>query len=253
MYIGIEIETSWCSSGIGSLESLISGSDSWLSDADNWFSNDNVWFMQTEEDHIPTLVNKSDTDIIIITPTLRTAKDEDYTVEITITGGQSQVEDKGVGKHYTVAFEGGAELGETIVNTAYNTTVVTAIIPASETSRTITLTVVNNTVLEFDRTITVVAPLFGKKSFTIVDDNANSLGVVNAVTAGLVANDEDSAQANKEVFDAIIAAFKATEGYDKNTDQGIIYIPNGTSSVGFSSASRSLTVPLINWDCSYLV
>jgi len=174
--------------------------------------------------------NKSNEGEFVISPTLRSAKLTDTTVTIVITGGHSDQEDYGLGKHYTLAFEGGAETGETIGNTAYNTTVVTAIIPTGELARNITMTIENNPAPEYDRVINILAPLFGApKTVTIVDDNLDylidvtSASDVQSLDAGLsplVADGTDNRPLLQAIFDEL---------RDNNPDtQPVLYFPAGT-------------------------
>ncbi|WP_449245147.1 glycosyl hydrolase family 28-related protein [Desulfobacca acetoxidans] len=164
-----------------------------------------------------TTVNKSDEDVLTVTPTLSSAKGTDTVVDVYFTGGHSDQENYGVGQHFTLACS-----GATITNTGYNTTRVRLTIPAGSTTKAITMTIVNNPVLERDRVITISAAGFGaSKTVTIIDDNVPA--EVNIKTDYLAAGDgvtDDTA-----AFQSAINAIK--------TAGGVIYIPDGTYIIGY--------------------
>ena len=96
-------------------------------------------------------------------------------VFIDITGGHSQLEDYGVGKHYTVS---GADVSNQ-ANLGYNWHRVTLPFAQGDTTKSFTIAVSNNLVIEMDRTLTISG--LGNKTLTIVDDNRNETKGVNGV------------------------------------------------------------------------
>lgn len=118
-------------------------------------------------------VNKSDTNTLTLTARLRSIRAIPTPVVIKLSGGHSDVEDYGVGKHYEIVCS-----GATITNSAYNETTVSFSIPAGSLSKIMTITIVNNSVLELDRNITISGTFDNRPAasttLTIVDDNADA-------------------------------------------------------------------------------
>lgn len=173
---------------------------------------------------------KSEETEITITPTLNMVSNVDTLIPVIFSGGHSQLEDYGVGKHFTLAYDDDLS----IINIGYNQTVVAATIPAGETETEITLTVANNPTIEMDRAINISIPGFApSRTITIVDDNRDDTygynGVVNVTnSAHVTAIDPTAAALDKTgTLDNSTNLQKIIDGLGNNP-KVVLYFPDGT-------------------------
>lgn len=162
------------------------------------------------------------------------------TVLFTVTGGKESGEDYGVGKNF-IGSDDGADIW---INTDYETSVRQVSFADGVTSKTVSLTIVDNPVLELDRvmTLTLSNPSVGMvsggtRTITIVDDNIPVTDTYrNIIDCTDPEKDYDSAEAAARDLDYPMVGNDSTDNTDALTRQmkwlndnggGILYVPTG--------------------------
>ena len=204
--------------------------------------NKNHFFL----DYVSASYNKSDTDVIDVF-IKRTSPAGSASVTLIVTGGKEAGEDYGFGKNYT------GDTDYTWVNSAYETSSCRVSFGPGETSKTVTLSIINNPVFEPDRVLTlrlsdptVGAVYGGIRTITIVDDNIPVTNYLGTDYRNII----DVTDPNKKWDDKGVTARSGLTALvgDDNTDNsenfgdntkgivkwlndnggGILYFPNGT-------------------------
>ena len=161
--------------------------------------------------------NKSDEQTVNIPIKLNRPDTNPVSLRLTVTGGkESSAEDHGTGANFTGS--------GTWVNGGYEENYTTLSFAPGEISKTVTLTIMDNPVLELDRTLTlqlshaVNCSVLGSgatRTLTIIDDNRVAL--VNVVEEGI---DNTGATDVTAALQVLINA----AGYD---GKNVFYFPNG--------------------------
>lgn len=197
-------------------------------------------------DYTSASYNKSDADDIDVL-IKRTSPAGSENVTFTVTGGKEAGEDYGFGKNYK------GDTDYIWTNSDYETNSCTVSFGAGETSKTVTLSIVDNPTLELDRVLTLTLSnpsvgvvIDGTRTITIIDDNIPETDYLGTSYRNII----DVTDPNKKWGETFVTARSglsalvgddATDNSEKFGDNtrgivkwlndnggGVLYFPDGT-------------------------